>query len=95
MFRLIRWLCMPIARRLGVWPIGVYFALLVPITVLRRVIYPPSAEAMAYIPEGVIPALLGLFFVVFPLWAWLFDRKWYRVPPRASETDGSAASGDE
>ena len=94
MFRLIRWLCFPIARRLGAWPIGVYFALLVPITILRRVVYPPSPEAMAYIPDWLIPSLLGLFFVVFPIWAWLFAKRWYQVPPRDATSEKSAEAGD-
>ena len=96
MFRLIRWLCIPIARRIGVWPIAVYFGLLIPITLLRRVIYPPSAQAMAYIPDWLIPAMLTLFFVVFPLWTWFFAKRWYRVEPRdAADTkdDQSSKSG--
>ena len=51
MFRIIRWLCFPIARSLGWWPIAVYYALVIPLIVVRRIVYPLPPEAVEQLPE--------------------------------------------
>lgn len=51
MFRIIRWLCFPIARALGWWPIAVYYALVIPLIVVRRIVYPLPPEAVEQLPE--------------------------------------------
>ena len=83
MVRLIRWLCFPIARRIGWWPIAVYYALVTPLIVLRRLVYPLPDEAMAYLPAWFFPALYGFVLVGFPLLAFIRKTGWYAVPERA------------
>lgn len=82
MFRLIRWLCFPIARRLRVWPIAVYYALALALMLLRWRFYPPSEEMMAYIPIWLVSAVYGFFLFGFPLLMVIFNRGWFRVPAR-------------
>jgi len=99
MFRLIRWFCFPIARQIGIWPIGVYLVLTLILIGMRTwlrggwesVFVLPESVAVyvtAYMGAGFVPLIMptvyGLALVVFPLYAYVFDRKWYR---RASAQD--------
>jgi hypothetical protein len=89
MFRLIRWLCFPVARRFGVWPMAVYFGILIPLTAVRWIWFPPSGQALAYVPVWLFPALYAIFFVVFPLWVWFRNRSWYEIPQRKQIDTGT------
>lgn len=82
MLRLIRWLCFPIARRLGVWPIAVYYGLAVTVVIGRRLVWPLPEEAALYVPGWVFPAVYAVFLLVFPLLALMRRQGWYRVPDR-------------
>ncbi len=86
MFRIIRWLCFPIARRLRVWPIMVYYVLAAILIGLRWSVFPPSEEMMAYLPVWLFSALYGFFLVGFPLLMVIFNRGWFKVPARRSTT---------
>jgi len=83
MFRIIRWLCFPIARSLGWWPIAVYYALVIPLIVVRRIVYPLPLEAVEQMPEWLFPAIYAFVLVGFPLLVWLRNREWYRVQERS------------
>jgi hypothetical protein len=86
MFRLIRWMCFPIARRLGVWPIAVYYTLAVALVTVRWVWFPPSEQAMTYLPDWAFPAIYSIVFVVYPALMLAFRRRWFRVPQREAQT---------
>lgn len=83
MFRIIRWLCFPIARALGLWPIAVYYALVIPLMIVRRIVYPLPPEAAEQMPEWLFPAIYACVLVGFPLLVWLRNREWYRVQERS------------
>lgn len=82
MLRLIRWLCFPIARRLGWWPIAVYYALTIPLVLIRRLIWPLPPEITAQLPAWAYPAFYGFVFVGLPAVLWLRNREWYRPQQR-------------
>lgn len=82
MFRLIRLVCFPIARRIGCWPIAVYFALVGPLIVIRRIVYPLPEDALAQLPVWFFPALYGFVLVGFPLLAYVRKGGWFDVPER-------------
>lgn len=82
MFRIIRWLCFPLARRLGVWPIAIYYALALALLAVRWGVFPPSEQALDYLPAWFFPAIYGFFLAGFPLLMLIFNRAWYRIPVR-------------
>ena len=91
MVRLIHWLCFRSARRLGGWPIGVYFALTTPLVLIRHLILPLSSEIVAQSPIWAYPVFDGFVFVGLPVTLWLRIRDWYR--PQAREEWRCSDSG--
>ena len=83
MFRIIRWLCFPIARSLGWWPIAVYYALVIPLIVVRRIIYPLPPEALERVPVWLFPAIYAFVLVGFPLLVRLTNADWFKVPAKS------------
>lgn len=83
MFRIIRWLCFPISRALGWWPIAVYYALVVPLIVVRRILYPLPPDVVAQVPSSLFPAVYAFVLAGFPMLVWLRNREWYRVQARS------------
>lgn len=82
MLRLIRWLCFPIARQFGWRPIAVYFGLVLPLIVARRLVWPLPPEAAEALPSWFFPTLYAFVLIGLPLLFWLRNRDWYRVQRR-------------
>lgn len=88
MFRLIRWLCFPIAIRIGWPPIRVYVLLVVSLIAVRTMarggpeyLFRLPDFALEHIDPAVAPWILptayGFALIVFPAYAWLFDKRWW------------------
>ncbi|MFY0638094.1 hypothetical protein [Maricaulis maris] len=82
MLRLTRWLCFPIARRLGWWPVAVYCALTTLLDMSRRRIWPPSPDVTGQMPAWDYPAFYGSVLVGLPAILWSRNRDWYRPQQR-------------
>ena len=89
MMRLIRWLCFPIAARLNTWPIAVYYIIVLALIGLRtmlrggpdyllRLPQEWTAEMDPVLAAYLLPAVYILTLIIFPLYAYLFDKRWYR-----------------
>ena len=98
MFRLIRWLCFPIARRLNTWPMLVFYALAGSLVGVRTwfrggpeyLLSLPAeytAEMDPVLATWLLPAVYTLTFIIFPVYTLFFDRRWWQIA-RAEELSG-------
>lgn len=88
MFRIIRWLCFPIATRIGQPPIRVYF-ILISLLVAIRTMLRGGPDYLFVLPDyaaqyvdpaiapWILPAVYVFAFLVFPAYTLAFDRRWW------------------
>lgn len=90
MFRLIRWLCFPITRRLHAWPMLVFFALAGSLVAVRTYFrggpeylfsLPPqlTSEMEPMLATWLLPVVYTITFVIFPVFTLFFDKRWWRI----------------
>lgn len=83
MFRLVRWLCFPLARRFNTYPLLIYYILALILVGLRRWVIPLSAQAQMVLPPYFMTSLMIAVLVVVPVVLVMRNRDWIRrAPPK-------------